>query len=169
METQRQKAIINLLYGALVLSTVLSFVPLMSAQTISLVLVLIVLIAAYGFRGRDSEDGLMFNHMTYLIGTVWIGTGFVLLGMTAAGIWVYLQGDHSLIHAAAEQAANGGMPSEDALNILMRDYMAANRDILVRATLITVGPAVLYFVYRVANGYARACRGYRIANPKGWL
>ena len=35
--------------------------------------------------------------------------------------------------------------------------------------LVAIGPAILYFVYRVVNGMSRAAKGYRIANPKSWL
>jgi uncharacterized membrane protein len=165
MDTPKQKSIINILYLLLVLSTILSFVPLAAAQMVSLVMVAATLIAAYACRAKDTEDGLLYNHMTYMIGTIWIGSAFILLGMVLAGTWVYLQGDHSLL----ESVASGQILDEAGMNQLMMDYAHANKELLVTATLATVGPAVLYFVYRVANGYSRAAKGYRIAKPKSWL
>ncbi len=169
METQKQKTTINTLYIMLVLSTILSFVPYMSAQLLSLVLVVVVLAAAYFYRARDTEDGLMYNHMTYMIGTVWIGTSFLLLGMMAAGAWVFMEGDHSVIDSVLTRVESGYVPTEGELTAIMADYMMANKDLILTSSLITIGPAILYFVYRVANGFSRACKGYRIANPKSWL
>lgn len=169
METKSQKNIINVLYFFLVASTILSFVPTPAGQVISLFLVIFTLIAAYIYRSRDHEDGLLYNHMTYMIGTIWIGTSFIFLGMIAAGIVIYAKGDRTVIEEAVNQLRGGVMFDEASLKALMNEYASANRNLLVLASLPTIGPAVLYFVYRVANGFGRACKGYRIANPKSWL
>lgn len=159
----------NNLYLVLILSTVLSFVPFAIAQLASISLILAVLIMAYIYRAKDSDDGLLFNHMTYLIRTIWIGSTFLGIGVIAAGLYMYVQGDHTLIQDAANQAANGVMFSEEALIQLSSDYMNANKSVLILGTGVFVGPAILYFIYRIANGYSRAAKGYRIANPKSWL
>lgn len=169
MDIAKQKQTINVLYIFLIISTVLGFVPMISAQIMSIALIIAVLIAAYYYRFRDDEDGLLFNHMTYLIGTIWIGSTFLVLGIFAAGGWLYLQGDHSVIHEAANQIANGVVPSEASLMLLTGQYMQANKSLLIMATATFVGPTILYFIYRVANGYSRAMKGYRIAKPKSWL
>ncbi len=153
----------------LVLSTFTSFVPLTLAQILSLVLLIVVLVAAYIYRAKDNEDGLLYNHMTYLIGTIWIGTSLLTIGILAASTWIYLQGDHSLLNQVASDLQNGRMLTEEDLWAIFMQYMAANKNLLVLSSIVTIGPAVLYFVYRVANGYSRACKGYRIANPKSWL
>lgn len=169
MDTKQQKNIINILYFFLILSTILSFVPTMEGQIGSLALILITLLSGYYYRGRDKEDGLLYNHMTYMIGTIWIGGGFIILGMIAFAVWVYLKGDHSVIYQTVEQIQSGQMFDEAAMYAVMQDYLAANKNFLIRASLPTIGPAILYIVYRVGNGFARACKGYRIANPKSWL
>jgi len=169
METQKQKSTINSLYALLILSTILSFVPFMAAQAFSLILLTVVLIAAYIYRFKDKEDGLLYNHMTYLIGTIWIGTTVIVLGIVAAGLWVYMKGDHAIIHDLMTQAQGGYIPGEDEASSIMINYMTANKSLLVTASLVTIGPAILYFVYRIANGFSRALRGYRIANPKSWM
>lgn len=169
MDTQKQKTTINTLYFMLVLSTIFSFIPFMSAQLLSLALIIVVLFAGYYYRGRDTEDGLMYNHMTYMIGTVWIGGGFLLLGMFAAAGLVFMEGNHSVIDAALVQVDGGFIPTEAELTKIMTEYMMSNKDLILTSSLITIGPAILYFVYRVANGFSRACKGYRIANPKSWL
>ncbi len=169
MDTKQQKNTINILYFFLIFSTILSFVPTTEGQVGSLALILITLLSAYYYRGRDKEDGLLYNHMTYMIGTIWIGGAFILLGMILFGIWVFLKGDHSVIHQTVQQIQSGQMFDEAALYAVMQDYIASNKNFLIMASLPTIGPAMLYFVYRVANGFARAAKGYRIANPKSWL
>lgn len=169
MDTKQQKNTINILYFFLIFSTILSFVPTAEGQVGSLALILITLLSAYYYRGRDKEDGLLYNHMTYMIGTIWIGGAFILLGMILFGIWVFLKGDHSVIHQTVQQIQSGRMFDEAALYAVMQDYIASNKNFLIMASLPTIGPAMLYFVYRVANGFARAAKGYRIANPKSWL
>ena len=166
---EKQKKTINTLYFILILSTILSFVPESIAQTVSLVLVIVVLIAAYMYRSKDSQDGLLYNHMTYMIGTIWIGTGFIVLGSLITGLWVYLQGDQSVILNAISQIEAGIVPSEAQMEGYVSDYIDSNKALLMKASLVAIGPAILYFVYRVGNGIGRASKGYRIANPKSWL
>lgn len=166
---EKQKKTINTLYFILILSTILSFVPESIAQTVSLVLVIVVLIAAYMYRSKDSQDGLLYNHMTYMIGTIWIGTGFIVLGSLITGLWVYLQGDQSVILNAISQIETGIVPSEAQMEGYVSDYIDSNKALLMKASLVAIGPAILYFVYRVGNGIGRASKGYRIANPKSWL
>ncbi len=168
-KTQSQKTIINVLYFMIVLSTILSFVPYTIGQLLSLTLIVVALIGAYIYRTRDREDGLLYNHMTYMIGTIWIGTSFILLGCMIMGLWVYVSGDQSVIMRAITQLEAGGMITEEQLTEYMNQYIISNQSLLIKASLIALGPAILYFVYRVANGIARAGKGYRIANPKSWL
>lgn len=169
MDIQKQKGIINALYIMLILSTILSFVPVAAAQIGSLALIFAVLIGAYYYKAKDSEDGLLHNHMTYLIGTVWIGGAFLVIGMIAAAIWISGQSDNTALDNIIQQMSNGVMLDEAMLKSALTQYITDNQSLLLRVTLLTIGPAILYFVYRIANGYARALRGYRIAKPKSWL
>lgn len=169
MDLKSQKNKINALYLFLIISTILSFVPESAAQILSLTLITLVLIAAYLYRHREKEDSLLYNHMTYMIGTIWIGSAVMLAGMFLLGFWVYAQGDHTIIHNAVNNIQNGQMYDEAAMRQVMQDYLSANELFLIKASLPTIGPAILYIVYRVANGYGRAMKGYRIAKPTSWL
>lgn len=169
METRAQNKTINVLYAILVFSTILGFVPNATALILSIVLWFVVLIAAYMYRSKDNEDGLLYNHMTYLIGTIWIGTSFILLGTLLAGLWVFLNGDNTAIDGVISQIENGAMVDEAQMTAIVHNYITANQGLLWTASIVAIGPAILYFVYRVANGLSRAGKGYRIANPKSWL
>lgn len=169
METKAQNNIINTLYGFLILSTILGFVPNGTAFAASFVLWVVTLIAAYIYRRKDTEDGLLYNHMTYLIGTIWIGTSFILLGTLVAGAWVYFYGNNGPLDTAVVQINGGAIPDDAMLQGVMHEYLLANKSLLITASIVAVGPAILYFVYRVANGLSRAAKGYRLANPRSWL
>lgn len=169
MENKTQINTINILYGFLIISTVLGFVPNITAFTASLVLWFITLIAACIYRRKDKEDGLLYNHMTYLIGTIWIGTTFILMGTLIAGWWVFTNGDNTAIDGAMASVANGAALDETAIKTIIEAYLKTNRILLIQSSAVAIGPAILYFVYRVANGMSRAAKGYRLANPKSWL
>jgi uncharacterized membrane protein len=169
MENIPHKNTINTLYIMLIISTVLGFVPNATAFLFSLGLWFLVLVAAYIYRAKDKEDGLLHNHMTYLIGTIWIGTSFILLASLIGGYWIWMQGDSTAFDVFATGLEGGVAPSEEAMMNTMSDYYMANKDLILKVSLVTVAPAILYFVYRIGNGFGRACKGYRIANPKTWL
>ncbi len=169
METKEQKNIINVLYFLLILSSVLSFVPHSIPQVLSVATLILSLCAAYYYRSRDTQDGLMYNHMTYLIGTIWYGTTFIVIGMILTVLWVYLKGDHTAIYNLTADIQSGMMMSEDDMYAVMQTYMDDNRRLLVLSSIVTIGPGLAYFIYRVVRGYKRAMDGYRIANPKSWL
>ncbi len=169
MENKTQTNTINILYGFLIISTVLGFVPNFMAFIASLVLWFVTLIAAYVYRRKDTEDGLLYNHMTYLISTIWIGTSFILLGTLIAAWWVFTNGDNTAINGAMASITNGATLDETAMRTITEAYLKANQSLLLKASAVAIGPAILYFVYRVANGMSRAAKGYRLANPKSWL
>lgn len=169
MDAQKQKGTINFLYAMLIVSAVTSFVPNAFAQILSLVLLTVTLVSAYIYRSKDEEHGLVANHMTYLIGTIWISTGFAFIGMIAAIAVVYFYGDHTIIHTMMADYNNGAVPTEAGMEAMMMNYMTANQGLLITTSLATIGPAILYFIYRVANGLSRAAKGYRIAKPHSWL
>jgi uncharacterized membrane protein len=169
MENIPHKNTINTLYIMLIISTILGFVPNATAFLFSLALWFVVLIAAYVYRSKDKDDGLLYNHMTYLIGTIWIGTSFIILASLIGGYWIWSQGDSTAFETLAAGLAEGTPPSEDAVMNTMTSYYLANNDLILKVSLVTIAPAVLYFVYRIGNGFSRAWKGYRIANPKTWL
>ena len=169
MENTPHKNTINALYIMLVISTVLGFVPSITAFLLSMALWFLVLVAAYIYRAKDKEDGLLHNHMTYLIGTIWIGTSFIVLASIVGGYWIWSQGDSTAFEAFATSLESGAVPSEDDMMNTLTDYYMANNSLILKVSLVTIAPAVLYFVYRISNGFSRACKGYRIANPKSWL
>lgn len=169
MTDDKQKSIINLLYIFLIISTLCAFVPFIMAQIAFISLLFVTLISAYYYKTKDRPDGLLHNHMTYLIGTVWIGSFLLAVGMAVAGYWVFMNGNNQPLDDFMRSAQSGVIPDEAAMNEAMIAYMRINMQLILVSTILFVGPAVIYLVYRIAHGYSRAMKGYRIAKPKSWL
>ncbi len=170
MDIEKQKNIIKTLYIFLIISIISSFIPMILPQVLSVVLIFIVLISAYFYKYKNNnDDGILSNHMVYMIGTIWISGGFLLLGMAAAAGIVYTYGDHTIIHDSMGKITSGVMMDEHGISSIKMDYMYANQTILILASIPTIFPAIAYFIYRIINGYGRAVKGYRISKPKGWF
>jgi uncharacterized membrane protein len=169
MNIKEQKTTIMALYIMLILSTILSFAPNMLLQIGSLTLFLVALVAAYIYRAKDKDDGLLANHMTYLIGTIWIGSTFLVIGIIIAVVWISGESNNAALQDVVEQINSGLALDEALLKSAMAQYISDNQQLLLRVTLITIGPAMVYILYRIASGLSRAVRGYRMAKPKSWL
>lgn len=164
---KEQKTIMQF-YAAFAAAVVFNFVPLAVAQLFGVCLILAVMIGAYIYRARAKLDSLAYNHMTYLIGTIWVSSFMLVIGLAVATYWVYAQGDHSLIEPFIADMSSGTVDAA-RLESAMHDYIRANMKLLITATLATMAPGVLYLVYRTAVGITRAGRGYRIAKPAAWF
>ena len=165
---KEQKTIMQF-YGALVASLLCNFVPIAVVQGFGFCLFLVVLIAAYIYKARASLDSLLYNHMTYLIGTIWVGSTLIVIGMGIASYWVYSEGDHTLIQQMMNNLNNGVMMSEAQMHDLFMNYIHQNKMLLIKATACTIGPGMLYFIYRISLALNRASNGYRLAKPASWI
>lgn len=165
---KEQKNIVQY-YGAFAAAVLSNFIPLAIVQLFGLCLLIAILIGAYVYKARSKLDSLAYNHMTYLIGTIWISSLFLAIGLIAATYWVYAQGDHTLIEQVVAGMNNGVMYGPAELQNVLSGYIKQNLQLLVTATLCTVGPCIVYVVYRTAHGLSRASKGYRIAKPAAWF
>ncbi len=156
-------------YGAFAAAIVCNFIPLAAAQLFGLCLLLAVLIGAYVYKARSKLDSLAYNHMTYLIGTIWISSLLLVIGLAVATYWVYAQGDHAQIQNVVNGMNSGVAFSPGELESVLRGYIQHNFKLLLTATLSTIGPCVIYIVYRTACGLSRASKGYRINKPAAWF
>lgn len=169
MENSGQRAFINILYIMLTAVTVFACTPSIPMQIASFCLALLFLTCAYVYRASDRHDGLVYNHMTYMIGTFWASSAILAVSSLIAGFFVYTGGDNSALEDAVQTLQSGNLDVNTFVKSAMDSYKKDNETLLIISSFITLAPTVLYFVYRVANGYSRAMKGYRIANPKSWL
>lgn len=156
-------------YAAIVASVILQAMPMMVAQGIGTLILFGAWVATYIVRWRALPDGLARNHMTWLSRTLWISSLLLTIGIVLAGLWVLREGDHSAIDRLSEGLLSGAPPSEASAIAAGREYFLTNYRLILKASLLTMGPGFAYFFYRVLRGFMRAGRGYRMANPKSWL
>lgn len=169
MDIMRERKIILTLYGCIIGATILGFMPHFMIQVFSMVLFLGCLIGGYVFKGRATIDGLLYNHMTYFIGTIWYFSLFLAIGTLIAGLWVYTQADFSSVLQISQKFESGMAFDEALMRSLFMQYIHDNKMLLITAMTVCIGPCFLYLVYRVTHGYSRAVKTYRIAKPDAWL
>lgn len=148
---------------------IFQFIPMISAQLFGLICIFVALIGAYLYKAKSQIGSLTYNHMTYLIGTIWVSSFLLLIGVIIAVIWVYQLGDHSVILNVVTGARNGVMFTTDELQIVMQNYIAMNMKLLLTATGSTLGPGLIYIIYRVTNGTRLCVRGERFDKPAKWF
>ena len=98
---------------------ILNFVPMIAAQALGLITIVVALIGAYLYKAKSEIGSLTYNHMTYLIGTIWISGFLFLIGMIIAVIWVYQLGDHTIIIDVMTGVNKGIMFTQDELQIVL--------------------------------------------------
>ncbi len=148
---------------------IMNFVPVIEAQLLGFVMIVVALIGAYLYKAKSKLDSLTYNHMTYLTGTIWISSFLLLIGMIIAVTWVYQLGDHAMIMNVVTGVNNGVLFTQDELETVMRNYIQRNMTLLITATGTTLGPGLIYIIYRVTNGMRLAVRGDRFDKPARWL
>lgn len=165
---KEQKTIVQL-YAVFSAGILMNFIPSAVVQIFALCLLIVVLIAAYIYKAKAKLDSLMYNHTTYLIGTIWASSLLLFIGMVIATFWVYEKGDHALIETIITGMNDGVMFTEKELAGIFSDYVHQNLTLLLTATVSTLGPGLIYMIYRVSKGTARALKGHRVAKPASWF
>lgn len=163
---QKDTAGMYLMFSA---GIIMNFVPVLTSQFLGLCMILVALIGAYLYKAKSRLDSLTYNHMTYLIGTIWVSSFLLLIGMIIAVIWVYQLGDHTVIMEVVTGANNGVLFTQDELETVMQNYIQRNMTLLLTATGTTLGPGLIYIIYRVTNGLRLAVRGDRFEKPARWF
>lgn len=168
---------LNMVYGALAAVTVLTLVPVMSVAVIALLLFIVVFIALYVVKAKAKADGVVENHMIYLIRTIWISSLWAVVTITLASLYLLPNYDpaalESCTNTVLDMAVASSTPDTAAMSAAMQPcmetFMEENKGVFLIASLIGAGPLLLYFVYRLFKGGSRAVKGYRLANPKAWF
>lgn len=141
----------------------------MPAQVIFLVLFILL----YMFRSKADEKSLLDNHMTYLIRTIWIGSLFFCIGFIPGCIWFWEIGEHRLMLDYVADITGGvyldPIIAQTAYEEMMTQYMTVNKSLLIKIGIITLGPSLVYMLYRMVKGLLRGAKGYRIMNVEAWF
>lgn len=173
----QKKAVLNL-YAAFAVSLILTLVPHMIVGLIALIFALGVLIAAYVMRFQSEKESLIYNHTTYIIRTIWIGSSLSVVTVGLASAFMLGQIDYAPFSSCGETMAAQGM--EWAANATyaqvwefsspcFNSFITANLKLLIISGAIAILPILLYFIIRFGRGLSRALHGYRLAKPKAWF
>jgi len=168
MTLQPQHTVIAV-YAAFGICLITSCIPNMSIQNYSALFTIILQIAAYFLRRREEPDSFAHNHIDFIIRTIWIWSLFFVIGMAGAGMMISQSGDMSALDQLMSSVTDGSIPTEADMNQTAQVYFETNYALILRTTLLWLGPAQLYAVWRIARGLSRALKGYRLANPRSWF
>ncbi len=167
--TKNKKTVTNI-YAAFIVSVVLQFMPNASIQLFAMFLFLGVLIWCYIARKQYGHATLVENHTTYIIRTIWIFSLVMTAGFILCGVWLYSVADQESLQTFANEvmkAAESAPPHDltDAYTAMVE----VNFNVIIWASLITIGPSLIYLGYRLIKGARRGIKGYRIDNPTSWI
>ena len=164
-------------YGAFAATLIFMLIPHIGMCVIAILLMLGTTIAAYSVRRKAEPDSLAADHMTFIIRTIWIGSGLAAITTALASGYMLATADmvplQSCSNHAAQTMANTGTQDPAAIQALMQPcidgFVNGNMGVLTNAVIIAAGVPMLYFAYRLAKGLSRARKGHRLGNVKSWL
>lgn len=174
-QIDKEKANALQIYAAFGAALVLSFVPTMFAAFLSTALGLGVLIAAYVVRKQNDAGSLSENHMTFIIRTIWIGSFFALITMTAGSIYLFLNLDNAPLEPCFSGLLSAAGSITDMASLkasfgsCYEPYWFLNKGTFITGGVIAAAPILVYFLVRYARGLSRAMNGYRVAKPLAWF
>ncbi len=174
-EKTGESTIVLRMYAAFSASLVMTFIPMAIFAGLAMVLFIGVLMAAYHLRDKAGDGGLVENHMTFIIRTIWIVSLFGVFTILAGTAYLIPLIDYAPMDPCMYKLMNaldmyGDLAAMEKLcEPDIRAFITANMNALITATVISGGPLVIYLVYRLAKGLSRALKGYRIQDPKGWF
>ncbi len=157
------------IYAALAAALTMQVIPSIEIQLFGACLFMGVLIGAYIFRARSEAESLCKNHMIYIIRTIWIWSLFFSIGAAIATLWIVRSGDHSIIQTAVNQVMSGIVPSEEGMMDILYSYLRANFSLIATVCTLTIGPGMVYLIYRLSKGLSRAHKGHRIGDVTKWF
>ena len=157
-------------YAVLTVSLLMSFVPMVGAAALAMILFIGVWIAAYVLRRKTSHDSLLADHMTYIIRTIWITGLFALITTSIASAYILNVYDPSALLGCTGNVSTTDMAAlKAAVQPCVDAFVSVNMPYFVKGTIIAGGPLVVYMAYRLAKGLSRATKGHRIGDVKSWF
>jgi uncharacterized membrane protein len=169
MAFEKERKNIVAFYILFAAGIVMDFIPFMGIEILGLCIATVTIVAAYIYRARASLDSLTYNHMSFLITTFWVSSLILLIGMAIATFWVFKLGDHAAILTIIEGMNNGVIFTENDLRAIFGGYVGTNMKLLLIAAGTTLGPGLLYIVYRLWKGGRLAVKGDRVQSPSAWF
>jgi len=126
----------------------------------------IAIITAY-IKRRANKGTAFESHIQWLIRTFWIGGGLLLpIATVIAALTIYYMGDMTSLYNAISSAPPGDISSFlRAFELFYQD----NFTLIVLTTIVTLGPVIVWSVWRCWFGFKLAKESKPIENPTSWL
>lgn len=157
----KKNSIVVQFYIIYLVSVFLNFVPSHLISTFGSLLFLVIFIATYIYRSKHKENNFIHSHMVFIIKSIWISSLILIVGIILA----YLLGDHSIIETAIAGVKRNIYLTEYQINEILMNYLKHNAVIFG----LTLMPAIIYLIYRLARGLKNAKQQKPIKNLKSWL
>ena len=141
--------------------------PVGMLAVMSLGLALFFMIYVYYYKMVSQKGSLVYDHMIYLIRSLWIGSFYLMICLTAA----YFYGAPRFDMTVIEMVTTGQyVPmSEQEIYALQDRFIAMNQPLIIYVLLIAFGPTVLFFLYRILKGQMAASKGKAPKGLRSWL
>lgn len=156
--TETQKTALNV-YAMVAAGSVLMLIPVSIVPFAGLACLMVGFIAAYVYRARNREDGLMVSHMGYVIRTVWWSSLILLAGLVVFTSVLMANGDTSMITDLMKQAEKGIIPTEADVRAMQALFVQTNADLIIMTAAVTLLPYPLYLAFRMVSGVRKAVAG----------
>lgn len=174
---RKEKNKVYQLYGLFGAGLLLSLVPTGIAAAVTAVLFLGLLIGAYVLRAGAEREGLLHNHATFIIITLWVAGGLAIPTTLIGSVYMLAHIDKEALNACMNEfIAMGPAAAQQSLAQMeaffqpcVDTFITVNMRVLVISATIAAGPVLLYTVYRFVKGLYRAKDGYRMAAPRNWF
>ena len=165
----KEKNNVLALYGLLVLSVALLFMPLASLMLFGLLLLILVQIASPVMRAGKDRDQAYYQHLFYIARTIWSWVLISTITTALAGYIVYTQADNSIYDTIVSNIMSGMVYDETMLKQALMDYIQLNFRIVMTAAALCIIPMAGFLLYRVGHGVRRALQSLAPARPYAWL
>lgn len=166
-DSAERKRIANI-YAVLCVSLALCMVPMAAASGLALLIFCGAWIAVAVLRRRAPEHSLTADHMAYINRTLWLAGFFSVITMAIAAAYLLTSFDPSVLAPCADALMTASTPGAIRAAIAPC-YGGHMPSWLVNATLMGVGPVIVYLAYRIAKGVTRALKGHRMGEGTGWF
>ena len=153
---ERRKILI--FYSVFFASFLLTLVPVTAVSVFSLMICVCTLAATYSTRVNAEEDGLLENHMTFLIRSFWRANLYLLFTGTVSLIYLFLLADYetfgACIQAMSTAINNGNLERLNSLAYACETlFFDKNYNHLIITAFIAFAPIVGYLLYRCTLGW----------------
>lgn len=157
-ETRKTKIVFVIFF----LSMFVSFIPLSVASVFSMMVCICTLATVYSMRGTAEEDGLVENHMTFMIRTFWRVNLYFLITSVLAILYILIMADYSVLKpcfALSDKFLYSAIDMHDLskfnylIEICKSTFFDRNLNHLKITAVIAFLPIILYLLYRCVVGW----------------